>query len=321
MTDMGSAPKKSSGWISIFLEAQAAEQGFSQNTLLSYGRDLLDFEGWVAHNTHGHCDFGVVSETQIRAFLVRCDAAGLSKSTRARRLSSLRQLFRFAYEEGWRSDNPAQTIKSSGARRNLPETLSHNEVERLLAQVRSFGRTDAERARNTALIEMLYATGLRVSELVSLPIASVRGRPRMILVRGKGERERMVPVSNHAQRALTQWLALRDADKKLKNSPYLFPGSGISKHLTRQQINHILKHIALIAGLRPECVSPHKLRHAFATHLLAGGADLRAIQTLLGHADLSTTEIYTHVLDAHLKELVLNKHPLAQKPLKDTAAD
>ncbi|MFN3823955.1 MAG: site-specific tyrosine recombinase XerD [Pseudorhodobacter sp.] len=301
--------------ISTFLEAQAAEFGAAPNTLLAYGRDLADFGGWLDNQ-------GLTLETLdrggIETYLLRCEAEGLAKSTRARRLSAIRQLFRFGFEEGWRADNPALRLKGPGKAANLPATLELAEVEALLQAARTTGRDEAERLRNTCLMELIYATGMRVSELVELPVAAVRGDPEMILVRGKGGKERMVPLSAPARAALRAWLVLRDASESAlrppaKPSRFAFPGRGAAGHLTRQQFHGLVKIFALAAGIDPARVTPHVLRHAFATHLLAGGADLRVIQTLLGHADLSTTEIYTHVLDDHLRALVLDHHPLARK--------
>jgi len=301
--------------ISTFLEAQAAEFGAARNTLLAYGRDLTDFGGWLEPR-------GLALETLDRAgietYLLHCEAQGLAKSTRARRLSAIRQLYRFAFEEGWRSDNPALRLKGPGKRASLPATLSLPEVEALLQAARGTGRDEAERLRNACLMELIYATGMRVSELVELPVTAVRGNPEMILVRGKGGKERMVPLSAPARAALAAWLTVRDAEQASRHPPakasrFAFPGRGAAGHLTRQQFHGLVKTFALAAGIDPARVTPHVLRHAFATHLLAGGADLRVIQTLLGHADLSTTEIYTHVLDDHLRALVLDHHPLARK--------
>jgi integrase/recombinase XerD len=210
-------------------------------------------------------------------------------------------------------------ISGPGASQRLPKTLSHDEVDRLLDASRTKGRTLGERLRNTALMELLYATGMRVSELVGLPVSAARGDPKMILVRGKGDKERLVPLSTPARAALCAWLAWRDAeDVRLhalghRPSKALFPGGGADGHLTRQHFYLVIKDIAVLAGVDPTRVTPHTLRHAFATHLLAGGADLRVIQTLLGHADVATTEIYTHVLEDQLKSLVLTHHPLAKR--------
>ena len=303
-------------WISTFLQAQAAEANAARNTLLAYGRDLKDFAAWVAHRG---LDLASLPRSAVEDYLIFCEADGLSKATRARRLSAIRQLYRFAHDEGWRGDNPALRISGPGASQRLPKTLSHEEVDRLLDAARTKGRTPAERLRNAAMVELLYATGMRVSELVELPVAAVRGDPKMILVRGKGNKERMVPLSTPARRALADWLVQRDADDEAARkagkpgAKALFPGTGAEGHLTRQHFYLIIKDIALRGGVDPSKVTPHTLRHAFATHLLAGGADLRVIQTLLGHADVATTEIYTHVLDDQLKALVLTHHPLAKK--------
>ncbi len=303
-------------WISAFLEAQAADLGAAQNTRLAYGRDLKDFAAFLAHRTSG---FDTTTREEIEAYLIRCEAEGLSKATRARRLSAIRQLYRFAYEEGWRSDNPAIRISGPGKERRLPKTLTEAEVTQLLAAARDFGRTETDRLRMTCLMELIYATGMRVSELVSLPAAAARGDPRMLLVRGKGGKERMVPLTAPARTALAGWLAHRDAAEEEARiarrgtpSRFLFPARGVEGHVTRQGFYGHLKDLCVAAGILPSAVTPHVLRHAFATHLLAGGADLRAIQTLLGHADVSTTEIYTHVLDERLKSLVLEHHPLAR---------
>ena len=302
-------------WISTFLQAAAAEQGAARNTLLSYGRDLKDFAGWL---TQRQLSPESASRNDVESYLISCEAQGLSKATRARRLSSIRQLFRFAHEEGWRPDHPAQRIKGPGASRSLPKSLGQDQVEALIAAGAAMGRTAEDRARNLCLLELLYATGLRVSELVGLPLAAALGNPKMILVRGKGDKERMVPLSTPARAALAHWVQIVQAEAALarkKGEPpsrYLFASRGAEGHLTRQQFHGLVKQAALQAGLDPALVTPHTLRHAFATHLLAGGADLRVIQTLLGHADLSTTEIYTHVLDDQLRDLVLSKHPLAQ---------
>lgn len=313
---MTMAPHSETQWISTFLEAQAAENGAARNTRLAYGRDLKDFMAWLARKG---ASFATARRDTVEDYILSCEAEGLSKATRARRLAAIRQLYRFAHDEGWRDDNPALRISGPGATQRLPMTLSHDEVDRLLDAARNKGRSAGERLRNRALLELLYATGMRVSELVELPVAAVRGDPRMVLVKGKGDKERMVPLSTPARAALADWLAHRDAaeeEGRRTGSPpsrHLFPGPGAAGHLTRQHFHLMLKDIAVLAGVDPTKVTPHTLRHAFATHLLAGGADLRVIQTLLGHADVATTEIYTHVLDDHLKSLVLDHHPLSRK--------
>lgn len=302
-------------WISTFLDAQAAELGAATNTQLAYARDLKDFAGWLGGRK---LSFEATSQDDVESYLIFCDAQGLAKSTRARRLSAIKQLYRFGFEEGWRSDNPALQIAGPGRDKRLPKTLSMAEVDRLLAASREVGRSKSDRVRNTCLMELLYATGMRVSELVSLPVAAARGNPRMLLIRGKGDKERMVPLSPPARDALALWLtAWEDTQDKtrLKGKPpsrFLFPSRGKEGYITRHRFYILIKELAVHAGVSPSKVTPHTLRHAFATHLLENGADLRSIQTLLGHADVATTEIYTHVLEARLQELVLTHHPLAK---------
>ena len=309
------APATQELWISTFLQAQAAELGAATNTQLAYGRDLKEFSDWLDRRKSRFSD---VQRAQIEQYLIDCDAQGLSRSTRARRLSAIKQLYRFAFEEGWLETNPAIQIKGPGRQKRLPKTLDVVEVDRLLDAARCIGRKKSDRVRNTCLMEVLYATGMRVTELVSLPVSSARGDPRMLLVLGKGGKERMVPLSPPARDALAAWLHVRDeAEDKLvadggQRSRFLFPSRGKSGHLTRHRFFLLVKELAVEGGVSPEKVTPHTLRHAFATHLLANGADLRSIQTLLGHADVATTEIYTHVLDERLSELVLQHHPLAK---------
>ena len=301
--------------ISTFLEAQSAELGASQNTLLAYGRDLKDLAGWLNNQ---NANFATASRDHIEQYLIACDADGLSNATRSRRLSAAKQLFRFLFEEGLRNSNPAIEIKGPNKSKKLPGTLSSNEVESLIASAANVGKTSNDRLRNLCLMELLYATGMRVSEFVSLPIAATRGNPDMLLVLGKGGKERMVPLSSQAKDALTEWSNVReeiDEQNRKKRQPiskFLFPSRGKLGHLTRHAFYLIIKDIAVEAGIMPSKVTPHVLRHAFATHLLENGADLRVIQTLLGHADVSTTEIYTHVLEERLKSLVLKHHPLAK---------
>lgn len=295
-------------WIQSFLEAQAAELDAATNTQLAYARDLMGFSDWL------DAPFGGVAQGDVENYLIWCDAQGLAKSTRARRLSAIKQLFRFAFEEGWRIDNPAIQIAGPGRDKRLPKTLTHDEVDALLDAARN---TKKDTQRTTCMMELLYATGMRVTELVSLPVSAARGDPRMLLVRGKGDKERMVPLSPPARVATAAWLKTRDTaeDAAFKNgvprSKFLFASRGKLGHITRQSFFTLIKSLAVAGGVSPAKVTPHTLRHAFATHLLAGGADLRSIQTLLGHADVATTEIYTHVLDERLKELVLQHHPLA----------
>lgn len=293
--------------IDAFLEALSAERNAARNTLLAYRRDLDAFAAFLA----GRGDHPLlVGREGVEAFLVRCDAEGLSKATRARRLSSLRQFLRFLHEEGHRPDNPSLDLAGPGRDRKLPGTLDVPEVTALIEAAHASPR---DRARNACLLELLYATGMRVSELVSLPVAAARGGPRALLVTGKGGRERLVPLSAPARAALAEWLAERDAAEDGRPaSRFLFPSRGAQGHMTRQGFFALVKELALRAGVPAERVTPHRFRHAFATHLLANGADLRSIQAMLGHASVATTEIYTHVLDEHLRELVLTSHPLAK---------
>ncbi|MBU3030841.1 site-specific tyrosine recombinase XerD [Paracoccus marinaquae] len=309
--------------ISTFLDAQAAESGAAQNTLLAYGRDLRDLSDWLSGRGAALAD---LSRETVEDYLAHCDAQGLSRATRARRLSSIRQFTRFALEEGWREDDPAIRITGPGRAQRLPQTLSRAEVEAMLVAAPKIGRNTEERARNLCLIEMLYATGMRVSELVALPVAACRGDPAALLIRGKGGKDRMVPLTPPARQALAAWLALRDqapGNSRLgrlvagRGARWLFPAPAAGGHLPRQSFGRLLNDIAVAAGVDPARVTPHVIRHAFATHLLEGGADLRSIQTLLGHADLGTTEIYTHVLDQRMRDLVLNHHPLARPRMRD----
>lgn len=304
-----------SHWIETFLEAMQAEQDASDNTIIAYARDLHEFE---AHLQKTKQDFKTATRADIEAYIVALEYRGMAAATRARRLSAVRQLFRFAFEENWRSDDPSSQIKGPRKTRYLPNTLSEDEVDRMLDAALRTGRNKADRLRNTCLMQLLYATGMRVTELVSLPMAAVRGNPEMIFIKGKGGKERMVPLSPPAKMAIAAYLADRDRYEELAQtkgmppSRFLFPSNGKLGHLTRIRFYTLIKEIAVNAGISPDTVTPHTLRHAFATHLLAGGADLRVIQMLLGHADVATTEIYTHVLDEKLKSLVLDHHPMAK---------
>ncbi|MBM3605143.1 MAG: site-specific tyrosine recombinase XerD [Alphaproteobacteria bacterium] len=303
--------------ISAFLDAQAAEAGAARNTLLAYGRDLRDLSDWLSGRGRSLTD---LTRELVEDYLSFCDAQGLSRATRARRLSAIRQFTRFALEEGWREDDPAIRISGPGRATRLPKTLSRDEIDALLAAAPQVGRTPTDRARNLCMIEMLYATGMRVSELVTLPVAGCRGDPAVLVIRGKGSKDRLVPLGAPARAALRDWLALRDAAPQGsalhrllagRGARWLFPAPGAAGHLPRQSFSRLLQQMAVTAGINPTRVTPHVIRHAFATHLLEGGADLRSIQMLLGHADLGTTEIYTHVLDQRMRDLVLNHHPLA----------
>lgn len=299
--------------ISSFLDAKAAEAGAAENTLEAYARDLRHFYEWNAGR-----DLMAVSMPNVEEYLVSLDQDGMAKSTRARRLSALKQFYRFAVEESWRTDNPAIQISGPGKSQKLPSTLSIEDVDSLLEAAQNLGRNRWEIMRDTCLMQLLYATGMRVSEMMSLPIAAARGNPAMLLIMGKGGKERLVPLSLPAKAALIDWIAIRDEDDDISSSkgrptsPFLFPSRGKQGHLTRHWFYARIKALAIYAGIDPNTVTPHTMRHAFATHLLANGADLRIIQTLLGHADVSTTEIYTHVLSERLESLVQDHHPLAR---------
>jgi integrase/recombinase XerD len=305
--------------IELFLDMLTAERGASPNTLDAYRRDLSDFSADLARGGRG---IARATSDDLRDHLARCGKRGLASASTARRLSAIRQLYRFLYSEGRRSDDPAAAIAGPKRGRALPKVLSIKQVDELLASARAGMNVESLSARLRAarlacLLEVLYATGLRVSELVSLPEAAARRDQRMLVVRGKGGRERLVPLNDAAKRAMTEYLALRAQAKASApgsdKSKWLFPSFGDSGHLTRQHFARELKALAAAAGLKPKQVSPHVLRHAFASHLLQNGADLRVVQTLLGHADISTTQIYTHVLEERLKSLVRDLHPLAEE--------
>jgi integrase/recombinase XerD len=298
--------------ITLFLDMLAAERGAGKNTLSAYGRDLDDF---TAHLT-GRRSVATATTDDIRGYLGELASRGMQPATMARRLSAIRQLYRFLYAEGQRGDDPAAVLEGPKRSRPLPKTLSLADVDRLLAAA---GACDAQAplmvrvraARLACLVELLYATGLRVSELVALPVSAARRDARVIVVRGKGNKERMVPLNDAAKRAMAAYLARAAEAGGTAASKWLFPSFGDSGHLTRQHFARELKARAGAAGLRAAQLSPHVLRHAFASHLLHNGADLRVVQTLLGHADISTTQIYTHVLEERLKSLVRDLHPLA----------
>jgi integrase/recombinase XerD len=306
----------------LFLDMLAAEQGAGDNTLQAYRRDLTDFSEFIA--AHGQNFAGV--ETQgLRDYLADLDARGFKPSSAARRLSAMRHLFRFLLNERIRRDDPAAILSGPKRGRGLPKVLSIADVDRMLSRAKALA--DAPEAsvlqrlralRLYCLLEVLYATGLRVSELVALPASAARRDARMIIVRGKGNKERLVPLNEPSRVAMADYLAAMEALKQAKkknaaSSKWLFPSFGESGHLTRQHFARDLKELAAAAGLAPRLVSPHVLRHAFASHLLHNGADLRIVQTLLGHTDISTTQIYTHVVEERLKSLVRDLHPLAEK--------
>lgn len=307
--------------INLFLDMLAAEQGAGPNTLDAYRRDLTDFQEFLARNGQNFAG----AETQgLRDYLADLDARGFKSSSVARRLSSMRHLFRFLLSERIRSDNPAAILSGPKRGRGLPKVLSISDVDRMLTRAKELTQAPEASApqrlramRLYCLLEVLYATGLRVSELVALPLSASRRDARMIVVRGKGDKERLVPLNEPSRQAMADYLTAMEAltQEKKKNaasSKWLFPSFGESGHLTRQHFARDLKELAASAGLAPRLVSPHVLRHAFASHLLHNGADLRIVQTLLGHTDISTTQIYTHVVEERLKSLVRDLHPLGE---------
>jgi integrase/recombinase XerD len=309
------------GLVELFLDMLAAERGAGPNTLAAYGRDLADFSAFLSAKGR---PVATATTDDVRSYLGQLNRRGLASATVARRLSAIRQLYRFLYAEGRRGDDPAAILEGPKRGRTVPKVLSIAEVDRLLATARMVAEKadlsgpDRLRAvRLNCLIEVLYATGLRVSELVTLPAAAAERAARMLIVRGKGDKERMVPLNEAAKQAMRDYLALLakanpQAVRAEARSKWLFPSFGESGHLTRQHFARDLKALASLAGLRADQVSPHVLRHAFASHLLHNGADLRVVQTLLGHADISTTQIYTHVLEERLKSLVRDLHPLGE---------
>ncbi len=294
--------------VGMFLDMLAAERGAAENTLEGYRRDLTDFAAFAQKQGRAAQD---ADADVIRAYLKHLTGRGMAPRTQARRLSALRQFFRFLFAERMRGDDPTTVIDAPKAGRALPKYLSEAEVDLLLACAANHAGADGKRL--VALMEILYATGLRVSELVGLPLGAVTRDGLMLMVRGKGGKERMVPLSEPAGDAISDYLGVRARflPKGVKDSPFLFPSRAKQGFLTRARFAQILKELAVEAGLDPARVSPHVLRHSFASHLLAHGADLRALQQMLGHADISTTQIYTHVLDERLKRLVQSAHPLA----------
>ena len=295
--------------IGAFLEMMSAERGAAKNTIEAYRRDLADYSGFVTGRGHSMLD---TDRATLTAYLDRLRHDGLSASSSARRLSAIRQFHRFLCSDNLRSDDPTRIVASPKARRALPKVLSIAEVGKLLTTAETEANatgSDAQQAaalRLYVLLELLYATGMRVSELVSLRRAAVMRDASFITVLGKGNKERIVPVNDRARDAIKTYL------KTLEPGPFLFPASGVDGFLSRQVFARDLKGLAARAGISSARVAPHVLRHAFASHLLANGADLRVVQMLLGHADISTTQIYTHVLDEKLRTLVETHHPLGQ---------
>jgi integrase/recombinase XerD len=298
--------------IALFLDMLAAERGAGRNTLDAYGRDLAGLAGYLGKRARNVSD---ASTDDLRGYLTTLTDSGFKSSSIARRISSIRQLFRFLYAERHRGDDPAAVLEGPKRSRPLPKVLSIADVDSLLNAARAAmddaNATPPRRlraARLLCLLEVVYATGLRVSELVALPASAAKRDQAMLVVRGKGGKERLVPFNDAAKRAMADYLKLRDDTEQ--DSKWLFPSFGESGHVTRQHFARELKTIAASCGIDGDRISPHVLRHAFASHLLHNGADLRVVQTLLGHADISTTQIYTHVLEERHKSLVRDLHPL-----------
>jgi len=292
--------------IEAFLEMMAVERDASPHTLSAYGRDLADAEGGIAGGLMRGDEIGV------EAWYGGLAKRGLSPATQARRRSAVRQFYRFALGEGWRTDDPSRRLNAPKQGRSLPKTLEGEEVEQLLSACAT--RDGAGGLRLVALVELAYASGLRVSELLGLRVEAVRRDPAWLIVRGKGGKERLAPLNTSARQAVKTWLVARDAARpeKVPDSPWLFPSASAKGHLTPRRFAQMLDQAAIDAGIDSARVSPHVLRHAFATHLLEGGADLRVVQTLLGHADIATTQIYTHVATDRLSQVVRERHPLAR---------
>ncbi len=305
--------------VDLFIDMMAAERDASPHTQNAYCRDLKRLSAFLHHRDR---NLKTAQNPDISAFMSHLADRQFSAATAARYLSTIRHFYKFLLLEEIRLDNPSENVTRPKTQRPLPKLLSLAETEKLIAAAHALpvknAMQAATRARTICLIEVLYATGLRVSELVSLPRAASAG-DNMVIVRGKGGRERLVPLSQPAQQALADWLTWRNGDKKIQGSAFLFPARSRQGHLTRQRFTQILNQLAMMAGIPPSRVSPHILRHAFATHLMEHGADLRVVQQLLGHADISTTQIYTHVLEERKKALVAGGHPLAQLETLDIA--
>ena len=304
----------------LFLDMIATERNASRNTLDAYKRDLDDYAKFLGAKKS---DFRKAGTQTIRDYLSALKKRELASASVARKLSAIRQLHRFLYTEGKRSDDPAAVLEGPRRGRPLPKVMTIEDVSKLLAaahelasQVGDTKDTNAVRLRAlrlVALLELLYASGLRISELIALPISAARTKSDGIIVRGKGNKERLVPIGDAAKRAMKAYLDARGGEEKAGAQRWLFPSFGESGHVTRQHVARELKTLAVHAGISPGKISPHVLRHAFASHLLSNGADLRVVQALLGHADISTTQIYTHVLDERLKNMVRDLHPMADK--------
>jgi len=301
--------------LDAFLEMMAVERAAAANTLKNYGRDLGRFAAFCKSRNE---TLETAGGEDIVAWLAALEAAGLAASTAALKVSALRQFYQFLYSEGYRADNPTASIERPRTKRPLPKVLTGNEVDALFAAAQEID--GAAGLRMQAMLEIIYSAGLRVSELVTLPLGAVRAGDRLVIIRGKGGKERLAPLTGRAILAVNAYLGARDTFLNKKNtavsSPWMFPSRGKTGHITTARFAQMLKDLAIAAGISPAKVSPHIMRHAFATHLLEGGADLRSVQQMLGHADITTTQIYTHVAQDRLRDLVFSKHPLAKKQEK-----
>ena len=295
--------------IEAFLEMMAVERNASSHTLTAYGRDLADADAFLGKRKR---DLNRASAEDVEAYFGELGARGLAPATAARRRAAVRQFYRFALGEGWRQDDPSRRVDAPKKGRALPKVLSRQEVEALIAAAEA--REGAAGVRLKCMVELLYASGLRVSELLALPLAALARDPAYVIVRGKGGRERLAPLNDAARAAVKAYLAVRPGYLPAgeKASPWLFPSRGKGGRLTARRLAQMLDRAAADARIDPSRVSPHVLRHAFATHLLEGGADLRVVQKLLGHADIATTQIYTHVAADRLRDVVQRTHPLAR---------
>ena len=301
-------PMSADHQIEAFLEMMAAERAAARNTLTAYGKDLADAEAFLRGRG---LDLATAGAADVEAYFVDLGARGLSPATAARRRAAVRQFYRFALGEGWRADDPSRRVDAPKQGRPLPKLLSRAEVEALIAAAAE--KDGAGGLRLACMVELLYASGLRVSELCALPVAAVATDPTFVTVKGKGGKSRLAPLNDAARTAVKAYLGVRaqHLPPGVRTSPWLFPSRGATGRLTPRRLGQLLDEAAMLAGIEPARVSPHVLRHAFATHLLEGGADLRVVQTLLGHADIATTQIYTHVTGERLRQTVLDAHPLS----------